>query len=201
MMTKFPATSADMATAAYNIFSSIPALSGPGGQQKGLALMVAANQAAVAGGTDLITSTDALIKVMNNFGSAGQSVNQIMNRMFAIVRFGNMHFKDFTSMLNQIAPMAATAGQSLNDLAGIMALTTLHMSAPQAATGIARLLQIVQTPSFVKGMEKMNLSILRPGTDKILPIQGVLAQIRENTGSRSAWSYSSRNHQTDYCCR
>jgi hypothetical protein len=183
LMTKFPAKSADMATAAYNIFSSIPALTGPQGTQKGLALLQVANKASVAGGTDLITTTDALIKVMNNFGGAGQSVNSIMNRMFAIVRFGNMHFQEFTSMLNQIAPAALGAGQTLDNLAGVIADVTLHMSAPQGATGIARLLQIYATPAFVKGMASKGLAITVPGTEKLLPIIQILDKIAKIPGA------------------
>lgn len=174
MMKQFPANAKEQADAAYNLFSSIPALNGPGGEAKGFALLTAANRAAVAGNTDLATSTSALIKVMNNFGDEGQSVNQIMNRMFAIVRFGNMHFADFDSMLNQIAPAAKGAGQTLNDLAGVIAESTIHMAPAQAATGIARLLQIFQRKEFVKGATNLGVNILKPGGNQLLPIMDIL---------------------------
>lgn len=174
MMKQFPANAQEQATAAYNLFSSIPALNGPGGEQKGFALLQVANKAAVAGNTDLGTSTSALIKVMNNFGNEGQSVNQIMNRMFAIVRFGNMHFADFDSMLNQIAPAAKGAGQTLNDLAGVIAEATIHMAPAQSATGLARLLQIFQRPQFTQGATKLGVQTTNAAGTQLLPIMDIL---------------------------
>lgn len=174
MMKQFPANAKEQADAAYNLFSSIPALNGPGGEQKGFALLSEANKAAVAGNTNLATSTSALIKVMNNFGDEGQSVNQIMNRMFAIVRFGNMHFADFDSMLNQIAPAAKGAGQTLNDLAGVIAEATIHMAPAQSATGLARLLQIFQRPQFTQGATKLGVQTTNAAGTQLLPIMDIL---------------------------
>lgn len=178
LMTEFPATAKDMAGAAYTIFSSIPGLttSGSTGIQKGLALLKEANRAAVAGGTDLATATDILVRTMNNFGGAGQSVNQILNRLFAIVRFGNLRFGEMQNIMNTITASALNAHQSLTDLSGAIVTLSLHTSSPRLAVGLARLLQIFQRGSFLAGLKTLGVTITDT-SGKLLPLVTIMDRL------------------------
>lgn len=148
-MQEFPATANEMSDALYDIFSSMDVTFNGGAM-----LLRKFNQLAVATMTDLKTATSAGITVLNNFGAATKtSLNENLNLMVAIVRFGRMRLEDFNNMLNKVAPAAASAGQSLKDVAGAMALiTTRQPSQRQSATGIARLLQVFQDPDFQQGV-------------------------------------------------
>ena len=176
MMTEFPASASDMATSAYNIFSGIPGLatSGPQGIQKGLALVQAANEMAVAGQTDLGTATTGLIRIMNDFGKTGGSVDQMLNTTFAIIRAGHVHLADLVSMLNNIGPAALGAGQSLKGLGPIIAEATLHMGPSMASTGISRLLQQMQKAPFIQGAAKYGVDVDVKGTDQLKPLLDIL---------------------------
>ena len=176
MMTEFPASASDMATSAYNIFSGIPGLatSGPAGIQKGLALVQAANEMAVAGQTDLGTATTGLIRIMNDFGKTGGSVDQMLNTTFAIIRAGHVHLADLVSMLNNIGPAALGAGQSLKGLGPIIAEATLHMGPSMASTGISRLLQQMQKAPFIQGAASMGIDVNVKGTDQLKPLLDIL---------------------------
>jgi TP901 family phage tail tape measure protein len=176
LMHQFPATAAEQAQAAYNIFSGVPATQGPNGIQKGFAILQIANKAAVAGMTDLGTATGGIIRLMNDFGNRGQSVNEMLNRMFAIIRFGHVHLDQFTTMLNQIGPAALGAKQSLNSLAGIIAMGTLGVGPSFTATGLARMLQIFQRPTFIAGLQKVGIQpVTKSGALK--PLLDVMDQI------------------------
>lgn len=173
-MRQFPATSAEMARSAYDIFSSIP--DAVNNTKLGFKLMQDANKVAVGGMTTLDTATTAVVRAYNNFVNKNTSVNSVLNTMFAIVRFGNMHFDQFTQMLSQVGPAARSAGQSLKDVGGAMALLSLHLPTQQAATGLFRLLQIIQRPAFLSGAKNLGVNIVNASGRQILPI----IQIYEN---------------------
>ena len=152
LMNEYPATAEEMTKATYDIFSSMQVSFGGG-----LGLLEKFNQLAVATGGDLVTATNAGITVLNNFNHEGQTTNQTLNTMVAIIRFGRLHLTEFNQMLNKVAPAAKIAGQSLRDVSGAMAFLTTRMpSQPQAATGIARLLQTFRDPDFQKGVFKVS---------------------------------------------
>jgi TP901 family phage tail tape measure protein len=156
LMTKFPATAVEMSQAAYDIYSSMDVSFGGG-----IDLLKRFNQVAVATLTDLETATSAGITVLNNFGGSAGTIDKTLNLMVATVRFGRMRLEDFNTMLNKVAPAAASAGNSLEDVAGAMALiTTRQPSQRQAATGIARLFQVFQDPDFQQGIRNASDGIV-----------------------------------------
>lgn len=152
LMQQFPYSADDMATAAYDIYSSMNVSFGGG-----LRLLKSFNQVALATGGDLTTATNAGITVLNNFGKTSGSIDKILNLMISTIRFGRMHLEEFNAMLEKVAPAAAGAGQSFRDVAGAMALlTTRQPSQRVSATNIARLLQTFQDPDFQKGVYKIS---------------------------------------------
>ena len=90
-----------------------------------------------------------------------KNIDETLNLMVATVRYGRMRLEDFNNMLNKVAPAAAAAGNSLEDVAGAMALiTTRQPSQRQAATGIARLFQVFQDPDFQEGIRKASIGVV-----------------------------------------
>lgn len=161
LMTRYPASAEDMTAATYEIFSSMQLEeNGVFNVAKGLGLLEKANQIAVAGMVDLSEATNAMITVLNNFDPRAQNVNKVLDDMFDIVRFGRMRLSDFNIMMNKLAPAAADAGQSLEDVGGAMAvLTTLMPSQRMVATGLARALEALQHPDVVKGLHMMGVEV------------------------------------------
>jgi len=179
MMQVFPANSDQMAQAAYDIFSSIDVSFGTG-----VRLLREFNKVAVAGSVDLATATNASISVLENFddelrnhGRITETTTGILNRMFAIVRFGRMNFSQFTGMLNSVIPAAKGAQQSFDSISGAMAVLTRHIpSQRQAAVSLARGLDVLTNPDFQKGMANAGLAI----TDfqgRLLPLPKIIERV------------------------
>lgn len=185
LMHQFPGTAKEQADAAYDIFS---AMNVP--LQKGVGLLKLFNMVAVAGATDLSTASDAMIKILNNFGGSWERTMKSINTSFAIIRFGKLEFSEFNTMLDSVVPAAKGAGQSLQDVAGAMAFLTTRMGPAVAATGLSRLLDVMARPDFRRGAERLGLDFetvdksLRPLPDLIHELARLpVAQIKGAIGS------------------
>lgn len=154
-MGRFPASSNEMSDALYNIFSSLDVT-----EQKGLELFDTFNKLAVAGGIDLPTAVNAGISVIESFKGAGNDLDDTLNRVMAIVRFGRLDLAGFNTMLAKVGPAAAGAGQSLRDVSGAMAfLATTGISPAKGSTQLSRLIQVFSDPDFIVGMQKAGVEI------------------------------------------
>ena len=175
----YPFAAKEMAEATYEIFS------GTNVQRidDGMKILEATARVAVAGQVDLQTATKATIITMNTFRGAGENVGETMNRMFSIVRFGFMRFSDFAEMLPKVAAAAYGSGQSLDDVAGIMAfLTRKTGDASIAATQISRAFDVLSRKEFRTGIEALGVSIEDAG-GKLLPLPEVLKKIMDRWGN------------------
>lgn len=167
----------ELSQSAYDIFSSIRLLDDPKkGAAQGFDIMRLSAMAAVGGLTDLDTATRATIVLANQFGSSFDQMSKNLDTAFAIVKFGNITFGEFTDMLTKTGPAAAALGVSLEEVGGMMAFLTKKSGKPQeAATWIARLFQTVATPEFIKGMRSLGTPIDEEG--KLKPLTEVMDQI------------------------
>lgn len=96
-----------------------------------------AAKAAVAGVSDLATASDALSSVMNAYGIAVDNASTISDAFFSAIKFGKTTFGELASAIGQVAPTAAAAGVSLNDLLLVLsAITKGGISTDEAATGL-----------------------------------------------------------------
>lgn len=158
----------DNQAAVYDIYSSMT-LKGNQRQQisQGIQLLKLFNQAAIAGSAPLKDVTEAGITILNDFGKAGQQVQQLpkfLQRMFAAVRFGRMTVGQFVGSLNQVAPAFSAAfgrtPHSFDQLSEAMAGLTRHMpSTRMAATALARLTEMLSRKDFVAGMAMLHMPI------------------------------------------
>ena len=176
-MTQFPANAQQMADAAYTIFSSIDV-----GFTNGTRLLKMFNMAAVAGGTDLETATNASITVLENFdrrlaehGQITKTTTDLMNRMFAIVRFGRLNFLQLSQMLGSVVPAATGARQSFDDVAGALAYLTRTLGT-KAGASLSRLLEVFTNRDIRNGMRKTGLAI-EDATGKLLPFPEIIRRM------------------------
>ena len=187
LMTQYPATANEMSAAAYDIFSSMQLQkNGVTDVAAGMQLLETANKVAVAGQVDLATATNVMITTLNNFARTGEDTNEVLDTMFDIVRFGRMRLSDFDVMMNKIAPAAAGAGQSLEDVGGAMAfLTEVMPSQRMVATGISRLIEGLQHPDIVKGLKNAGIEA-ENAAGELRPLPELLTEINEKLNPRNA---------------
>lgn len=153
-MQKYPVAAQDMTAATYEIFSSLDLMNNKGivNTSKGLHILDLANKAAVAGGVDLAGSIQGIIITLNNFDPGLQHVNSTLNTMFDIVRFGNIHFSDLTTVLGKVAPAAKSVGFSLEDVSGAIAQATRTLPSGMVAAGFSQLMRVFADPNFQEGI-------------------------------------------------
>lgn len=155
LMKQFPASSQEMSSAAYDIYSSLN-ISLPGGVK----LLKLFNQAAVAGQTSLDEVAGAAITVMNDFRIGVPGMTKAFQTMFAAVRYGRMTFGQFVAMMPQLSPAFSAAGFGLNEMAKAAAFMTRVMpNTRMAATSLARLTEMFGRKDFIAGAEKMGAKI------------------------------------------
>lgn len=178
LMQVFPASAEEMSKAAYDIFSSIDVNFGGG-----IKLLRQFNKVAVAGGVDLDRATDVSITVLQNFdeqlrthGRVTETTGKIMERMFSIVRFGRLTFDEFGSVMENVAPAALGARQSIDDVAGAIAFLSRTLGPEKAGVGLARLFDVFLNPAFQAGMKKAGVAITDT-TGKLLPLPEIIDRI------------------------
>jgi TP901 family phage tail tape measure protein len=185
-MQKFPAASQDMADSLYQIFSSTKIQGIP----QATKLLTLFNQAAVAGGTDLKSMTDAGITLLNNFVGTNnefKTLNPAMERFFAAVRFGRMNAGQFAGSLSYVAGMAKEAGLGFTDVADAMAVLTRQTGArgtTRDAQGLGRLIQQFANPDAIEGMKQLGIQAIDPLTMKMKPLLNIIGQIKQKADLR-----------------
>lgn len=107
-----------------------------------------AAKAAVAGVSDLATASDALSSVMNAYGIAVENTSVISDAFFGAIRFGKTTFTELASVIGKVAPTAAAAGVSLNDLMLVLsAITKGGISTAEAGTGLKAIFTAILKPT------------------------------------------------------
>lgn len=184
-MQKFPASSQDMASALYDIFSStnIQNIKQAGN------LLTTLNKAAVGGGVDLGTMSNAAITLFNNFVVGGKkggdefnNLNQAMNVFFSAVRYGRMNATQYANALSYVAGIAKEAGENFTDVSDAMAILTRQTGASrtnQDAQGLARLIQQLTNPDAIAGLKKIGIQAVDPLTNKLKPLLDIITQITQ----------------------
>jgi TP901 family phage tail tape measure protein len=177
-MPRSTASMQELSDSAYEIFSSTNLGSqGAKGLAGGMKLLDMFSKAAIAGQTDLVKATEAGITVFNSFGKNINKMPNIMNRMFAAVRFGRFTFEQLSASMGQIAPAAVAANQSFDEVAGGIAFLSRHI--PQVGmmrAAFARSLEMLNAPDFVKGLKDQGVAV-RDVTGRMRPLNQVIGDI------------------------
>lgn len=117
-------------------------------RENAFTFMKVASKAAIAGVTDTETAVDGLTTIINAFGLKASDVERVADSMFTTVRGGKTTFAQLSDALFNIAPAAAAAGVSMEEVnAGIATLTASGVPTSVATTQLRAALTGLQRPS------------------------------------------------------
>lgn len=128
---------------------------------QGLDMLKVAAEGAKVGGADLDTVGKTLTGTMNAYSQQGYTATQMMNGLIAAVGSGDMRMQDLASSLGNVAPVAAAAGISFDQVAGAIAtMTAQNMSVQQATQDVANTIRSLQAPNkqAITEMQQLGLN-------------------------------------------
>lgn len=114
-----------------------------------LELIAAAEQLAIAGKADLGDTTTALVSVMNAFGASADEAGDYADSFFTAVQLGQTTIPELSAAIGRLAPIAAAAGLSFDEMAGAIATITAETGTgtAEAITGIRAAINAILKPS------------------------------------------------------
>lgn len=119
-----------------------------------------ANEASVAGLTDVNVAAKVLTSTFNAFAQQGTTVTQITDALFQAVKDGQTTFNELSGTLGRVSPIAASVGVNINEVAGSIAfLTKSGIQTDQAITGLRATLSSIIKPSKEAADEANRLGI------------------------------------------
>jgi TP901 family phage tail tape measure protein len=119
-----------------------------------------ANEASIAGLTDVNVAAKVLTSTFNAFAQQGTSVTQITDALFQAVKDGQTTFNELSGTLGRISPIAASVGVNINEVAGSIAfLTKSGIQTDQAITGLRATIASIIKPSKEAADEANRLGI------------------------------------------
>lgn len=159
-------------TSLYDIFSSIDV-----NLPQAKRLLKEFAYESVAGQESLQEAGKGTIGIMNAFKIPIEKVRTVSDTMFQLVRKGVGTYQQFNRTIGRAVPSAVRAGQSFQDLAGMMAFLTRNgLSAAMASASAGRALDAFSNPKVVGRLEKMGIAV-RNAKGEFLPISGVVAAL------------------------
>jgi len=115
-------------------------------------------QAAAAGVTDLTTAVDLSTNILNAYGLSADRTDDVLDSVFVAVKEGKTTFDEMAASVGQVAPLAAAAGVSFEDLnAAIATITKSGLATTSAATGMKAALSNILRPG--EAVQKMVLAM------------------------------------------
>jgi len=147
-------------------------------------LLTASNKLAVGGVTEVAIAADGLTSALNAYGLSSDKATEISDAMFVAMRAGKTTIGELSAELGKVAPFAAQAGISFDELmASVAALTKGGVQTNVAMTGLRAILAAVTKPSQEALDMAKQLGIQFNAT--ALEAQGLgdfLANVAEKTG-------------------
>jgi TP901 family phage tail tape measure protein len=145
----------DTQSALYDIFSSMDV-----SVNQAQDLLTSFSKSAVAGQVGLQDASRATIGILNAYHMKATDVNKVNDIMFQLVRKGVGTYGEFAGAIGRATPSAVRAGQSFQNLAGMMAFATRNgLSTAMAATSSARALDALSNPKTVKNFDNFGTSV------------------------------------------
>lgn len=109
-------------------------------------------QGAAAGAADVARVTDLVTSALNAFGKPVSEAQEVSDRFFATVRLGKTTIDELSQSFGQVAPIAASAGVSLEEVnASFATLTASGLSTAEAATQIRAVISGIVKPAGAAG--------------------------------------------------
>lgn len=201
---KFGKSGADITSAMYGLISAGVEAEIVGG------VMDTVGKLAVGGITDMATASDGLTSLMNAFGVAAENSEAVADSMFIAMKRGKTTIGELSNSLGQVAPIAAKAGLSIDDMLGSIATATLSgLGTSESATGLRATLQAIMQPT--EQAKKMAAELGLEFNEQALKakgLRGVLEDVMQATkgdadqmgallGSVEAFSFASNVMKED----
>jgi TP901 family phage tail tape measure protein len=141
--------------ALYDIFSSMDV-----NMKQARKLIKQIAKDSVGGFTSMEVAGDALIGIMNAYKVEVKDASKVSDFMFQLVRKGRGTYEEFTASIGKAIPSALRAGQSYQELGGMLAFMTRNgMSAAMAGTSAARALDAMSHPKTIGRLEDMGVKV------------------------------------------
>ncbi|PLW96981.1 MAG: phage tail tape measure protein, partial [Marinilabiliales bacterium] len=113
-----------------------------------LAAVNAAEQLAVAGKADLVSTTELLVGSLNAYGASSDQAAKYSDYLFTTVRDGKTSISELGASMSNVTGIAANAGVGFDSLlAAVAALTATGTPTAAAVTGIKAALSNIIAPS------------------------------------------------------
>ena len=107
-----------------------------------------ASIAAQAGVTDVKTAVDGISTVINAFGLEAADAESVADSLFTTVRLGKTTFEELSSNIGKVAPIAAAAGVSFDEMNAFLAeMTSRGLSTEEATTALKGTLNALIKPA------------------------------------------------------
>lgn len=133
----------DQVGAIYEIISA-----GASDAASAIMLLEESNRLAVGGKTDVKTAADGLTSTLNAYGYAADQAGKVSDQFFVAMRAGKTRIAELAASIGSVAPLAAQAGASLEEvLASTAALTKGGVSTSTAMNGVRAILAAVVKPT------------------------------------------------------
>lgn len=148
------------------------------------AFLETANKLAVGGVTEISTAVDLLSSVTNAYSASNLKAADASDILFTGVRLGKTTVAELASSLGNVAPLAAAAGVSLEEVvAAVAGLTSQGQSTSVAVTGIRQAIAGLLKPTSEAQKEAARLGIsFDAAALESKGLAGVLADVERATG-------------------
>lgn len=174
---EIPVPLEEMQQGLFDIFSSLDTT--VSGAEK---ILTGFAKGAVAGQVELQEAGRATIGIMNAWRLPAEEINRVMDVQFKLVQVGVGTYGQFASTIGRAIPAAVASGNSIEDLAGMMAFLTRNgLSAAQSATSAARAMELVASPKTQEKMKKMGITF-KDANGEFLSMREILHQLAYDKG-------------------
>lgn len=155
----FPVKMEEVQGALYDVFSSMD-FHGKNTEKQVLDIYQGIGKAAVAGATKMEVAGRGIIAIMNAWNLKGKDVDRVNDVMFKLVQKGVGTYDEFAKAIGRAVPSAKKSGQSIEDLAGMMAFLTRNgLSTQMAATSAARALDAISKTQTQDALKKIGVQV------------------------------------------
>lgn len=175
MSKRVPQTAKELADGLYQVVSAGISTS------DAMQFLETSSKAAVAGMTDSYTAVDAITSVMNAFGMSAKDATKISDVMFQTVKLGKINFQELANGIGMVAPTAAAAGVSMEQMMAALATGTGKLKPEQAITGLSAAITELNTPAgkAEKALQKLGYENLQAAL-KTNTLQEVMIKLAQS---------------------
>lgn len=179
------ALSAEVGTSANELNEALyQSISAGADTADAVSLVEVAVKAAKGGFTDTATAVDGLTSVLNTYGMATKDAESLANKFLITQNKGKTSFGELALSIGNVAPLAATAGVSVEDLlSSVASLTANGIATSEAMTGVKAALSAIISPSSEaqKAAERLGIDFSAAGLQAKGWV-GFLEEISAKTG-------------------